>query len=137
MLRRRFVLALALLLTATLSHRSAQAGGKVTLEARDKNIHGIAVLIDGKLFADYVIGNGPKPFVWPIVGPTGKEMTRAYSMKYVDGEKTDHPHQRSLWFTHGDVNGVDFWAETPGNGRRCRMDRSRASRGSPATDNRA
>ena len=90
--------------------------GKVTLEQRDKSIHGIAVLIDGKLFADYVVGNGPKPFIWPIVGPTGKEMTRAYSMKWVDGEKTDHPHQRSFWFTHGDVNGVDFWSETPGDG---------------------
>lgn len=98
------------------SSRSLVAGGKITLEARDKNIHGIAVLIDGKLFADYVIGNAPKPFVWPIVGPTGKEMTRAYSTKWVDGEKTDHPHQRSFWFTHGDVNGVDFWAEAPGDG---------------------
>jgi hypothetical protein len=28
------------------------------------------------------------------------------------GEKKDHVHQRSLWFTHGDVNGVNFWAET-------------------------
>ena len=28
-------------------------------------------------------------------------------------ETRDHPHQRSLWFTHGNVNGIDFWAETP------------------------
>lgn len=92
------------------------AAAELTLESRDKEIHGIAVLSDGKLFADYVVGNGPKPVVWPIVGPTGKEMTRAYSMKHVVGEKTDHPHQRSLWFTHGDVNGFDFWAESPGDG---------------------
>ena len=95
---------------------SPAPAGELKLESRDKNIHGIAVLIDGKLFADYVIGNGPKPYVWPIVGPTGKEMTRAYSMKYVEGEKTDHPHQRSFWFTHGEVNGIDFWAESPGDG---------------------
>lgn len=113
---RRLVFALALVFAASLATRSSFAQGKVTLEARDKNIHGIAVLIDGKLFADYVIGNAPKPFVWPIVGPTGKEMTRAYSSKWVDGEKTDHPHQRSFWFTHGDVNGVDFWSEAPGDG---------------------
>jgi hypothetical protein len=40
-------------------------------------------------------------------------MTRAWPMR--DGnpnEKTDHIHQRSFWFTHGEVNGVDFWAET-------------------------
>lgn len=92
------------------------AAAELTLEQRDKDIHGIAVLSGGKLFADYVIGNAPKPVVWPIVGPTGKEMTRAYAMKHVVGEKTDHPHQRSLWFTHGDVNGFDFWAEAPGDG---------------------
>jgi hypothetical protein len=26
------------------------------------------------------------------------------------GESADHPHQKGLWFTHGDVNGYDFWA---------------------------
>lgn len=113
MLRRVFGLVVALGLAAT---SQASADGKITLEQRDKDIHGVAVLVDGKLFADYVVGNAPKPVVWPIVGPTGKEMTRAYSMKHVVGEKTDHPHQRSLWFTHGDVNGFDFWAETPGDG---------------------
>jgi hypothetical protein len=25
------------------------------------------------------------------------------------GEPHDHPHHRGLWFTHGDVNGYDFW----------------------------
>jgi hypothetical protein len=38
-------------------------------------------------------------------------MTRDYPMK--DGtpdEARDHKHHQSLWFTHGDVNGVDFWA---------------------------
>ena len=28
-------------------------------------------------------------------------------------ETKDHVHHRSLWFTHGSVNGVDFWGETP------------------------
>lgn len=29
--------------------------------------------------------------------------------KNVEGEQPDHPHHRSFWFTHGDVNGHDFW----------------------------
>lgn len=37
-------------------------------------------------------------------------------MKDVPGEKHDHPHQRSIWFTHGDVNGVDFWSENEKHG---------------------
>ena len=27
----------------------------------------------------------------------------------IPGESHDHPHHRGLWFTHGDVNGYDFW----------------------------
>jgi len=33
-----------------------------------------------------------------------------------DDEK-DHPHHRSLWFAHGEINGVDFWSETPNAGQ--------------------
>src|SRR5690606_7798639 len=45
-------------------------------------------------------------------------MTRNYPMVTgVAGEATDHPHQRSLWFTHGDVNGVDFWSEGGRSGK--------------------
>jgi hypothetical protein len=43
-------------------------------------------------------------------------MTRNWPMEKPRGEKHDHPHQRSLWFTHGDVNGVNFWDE-PGFGK--------------------
>lgn len=74
---------------------------------------GIDVKLDGKLFATYVFKSGTKPIVWPIIGPTGEEMTRAWPMKDgVEGEKKDHIHHRSFWFTHGNINGVDFWAET-------------------------
>src|SRR6185369_5900955 len=27
----------------------------------------------------------------------------------IEGEPTDHPHQRGLWFGHERVNGTDFW----------------------------
>ncbi len=33
------------------------------------------------------------------------------------GERGDHDHHRSLWLTHGDVNGVDFWLDDEGCGR--------------------
>jgi hypothetical protein len=32
-------------------------------------------------------------------------------MKNAPDEEQDHVHHRSLWFTHGDVNGHDFWSE--------------------------
>jgi hypothetical protein len=71
----------------------------------------------GKPFTTYLFKSGAKPVLWPVLGPTGKEMTRAYPMREGDAaEKTDHIHQRSVWFTHGDVNGVSFWHEQGGNG---------------------
>jgi hypothetical protein len=72
---------------------------------------GAVVEIDGQLFTEYLTRSNTKPILWPILGPTGKPMTRAYPMGEAPKETKDHPHQRSLWFTHGDVNGVDFWAE--------------------------
>jgi hypothetical protein len=76
-----------------------------------KTDHGMKVLADGKLFAEYRTDIGTKPVLWPIIGPTGAEMTRNYPMKDVEGEKRDHYHQQSFWFTYGEVNDLDFWAE--------------------------
>ncbi len=78
---------------------------------------GIRVLLDGEFFTEYLTNAGPKPYLWPIIGPGGKAMTRAYPMQQVAGEKTDHPHHRSLWFTHGSVNGIDFWLEGEAGGK--------------------
>jgi hypothetical protein len=76
----------------------------------------VAVSVGGKPLTEYVINDGPRPFFFPVIGPGGDLMTRAYPMKDVEGEKRDHPHHRSLWFTHGNVNGVDFWSEMPRHG---------------------
>jgi len=82
-----------------------------------KEPDGLEVNAGGKLFFRYLIRGGPKPFCWPIIGPGGQPMTRAYPMRKVEGEAHDHPHQRSMWFTHGDVNGIDFWKEGDDAGR--------------------
>lgn len=71
----------------------------------------VVLTIDGQPFTEYLTNNGPKPIVWPILGPSGKPMTRSFPMARVKGEKADHPHHRSLWFTHGEVNETDYWAE--------------------------
>jgi hypothetical protein len=78
----------------------------------EKTDRGVTVKIDGQLFTEYLVRSGVKPILWPIIGPTGKPMTRAWPMEKGTGEKTDHPHQRSLWFDHGAVNGVSLWEET-------------------------
>ena len=75
----------------------------------------LEVRINGEPFTTYRANDGPKPYFYPVIGPSGESVTRAYPMADVDGEDRDHPHQRSFWFTHGDVNGTDFWASDPLN----------------------
>lgn len=104
-MKNRFALTFAFLFAA--SALAADPQLKV-----EKSETGVAVTVDGKPFATYVFKSGTKPIVWPIHGPTGQEMTRFWPMKDgVEGEKKDHIHHRSFWFTHGNVNGVDFWGE--------------------------
>lgn len=67
--------------------------------------------------ATYHFRSGAKPIIWPLYGPGDVEMTRGYPMRDAsDAERDDHIHHRSLWFTHGEVNDIDFWAETKGHG---------------------
>ena len=73
------------------------------------------VTIDGELFTEYVFAGHAKPILYPIIGPYKIPMTRNYPIKEnVDNEASDHPHHKSLWFTHDKVNGVQFWMEYPG-----------------------
>lgn len=93
---------------AIASHEQA-ARAEVTV---DKSERGVVVKVDGEPFAEYLTRAGHQPAVWPLIGPTGKAMTRSYpDGPLLEGEMDDHPHHHSLWFTHGDVNGRDFWTE--------------------------
>ncbi|MCS7252586.1 MAG: PmoA family protein [Armatimonadetes bacterium] len=72
----------------------------------------VEVYINGEFVTAYRYGDAPKPYYYPLIGPTGKAVTRHFPMRTdVKGERADHPHHRSMWFTFGDVNGVDFWTE--------------------------
>jgi Methane oxygenase PmoA len=72
----------------------------------------VRVELGGSLFTEYIFKGAPKPYLYPVLATDGTELMRNFPMKKgVPGEVEDHPHHRSLWFTHGAVNGVDFWAE--------------------------
>jgi len=90
---------------------TAVGAAEVRLEPRDDRVD---VTIDGGPFTSYIFSGHPKPILFPIVGPTGVGLTRQWPMvDGVAGEPHDHPHHESLWFTHGDVNGHDFWGTHP------------------------
>jgi len=69
----------------------------------------LSVEINGKLFTEYNFKDGPFPYFYPVIGPTGEPVIRHWPMKESENEAQDHRHHRSLWFTHGEVNGHDFW----------------------------
>jgi hypothetical protein len=76
----------------------------------------VRVELGGQLFTEYVFKGGPRPYFYPVLAADGMQLNRDFPMKNVPGEDQDHPHHRSLWFTHGAVNGIDFWSEGKGKG---------------------
>jgi hypothetical protein len=93
----------------------------------------IDFLIGKQLVTSYHVKDSlPRPFFWPLKTIDGIDTTRDWPMgPALPGEKTDHPHHRSVWFCYGDVipegmklktkvkgvEGIDFWSETKGHGK--------------------
>ena len=98
--------------TAQAAARPTARGVHVT-EHDDK----VTVNINGKLFTEYRFKDAQRPYFYPVIGPTGVPINRHWPMKDAPDEAHDHPHHKSLWFTHGDVNGADFWADGSSKGR--------------------
>jgi len=93
---------------------TASAGG-VKLTERDNRV---TVEINGKLFTEYRYNEALRPFFYPVIGPTGAPVTRHWPIEEgYPNEAHDHPHHKSLWYTHGAVNGIDFWADGQGKGK--------------------
>jgi hypothetical protein len=84
---------------------------QITIERNDGRIQ---VTIDGKPYTTLYCGpETSKPYLHPLRSASGKIVTRRYPMEAVQGETQDHPHHRGLWFSHGNVNGYDFWSNEP------------------------
>lgn len=91
-----------------MANLNADDGFSISCEASKVTIN-----YNGKLVTNYLFHDdaAKKPYFWPVIGPTGKPMTRAFPMETVDGEQHDHPHHRGIWFGHQGVAGTDTWLE--------------------------
>lgn len=69
----------------------------------------ISITVDGKHESDLFLA-APKPYLHPLRSASGKIVSRMFPMAKREGELEDHPHHRGFFYAHGDVNGVDFWA---------------------------
>jgi len=86
----------------------AVAGEGVLITETDGKLR---VEMNGTLFTEYRYRDVARPYLYPIIGPQGTPMTRDWPMLSTTNETTDHVHHKGLWFAHGDINGVNFWAE--------------------------
>ena len=77
----------------------------------------VQVELDGRLFTQYHFRDVSRPFLYPILTPDDRHMTRRWPQEEIAGEERDHPHHKGLWWAHGDANGVDFWSEGKDAGR--------------------
>jgi hypothetical protein len=78
----------------------------------------VDVLIEGQPFTTYHFEGYKKPIFFPLRAASGTVVTRGYPMiPDLPGETKDHPHHKGLWFTHGEVNGVDYWSESDKTGK--------------------
>jgi hypothetical protein len=61
---------------------------------------------DGQEIARYHFGHDlRRPFVFPLVGPSGRSLTRMGHPR----DPESHSHHNSVWVSHHVVNGVSFW----------------------------
>lgn len=83
-----------------------------TLELRNtSDSKNLELLEDGKPLTTF--HDSRVPFLYPLPSASGANLARQWPIETAaEGENTDHPHHRSLWFSHGSVNGFDFWAWT-------------------------
>ena len=101
--------------------------GKVSVKVQKDHVD---FMIGDELATRYHTAGYAKPIFWPIYAPGKMPLTRNWPMDKSDPkEATDHVHQKSVWFSHGDVSadglelkdpklkgcdGIDFWSEGKG-----------------------
>ena len=78
-----------------------------------RNGYQIDVRVGGRPFATYYFDPAvAKPYLFPLRSAQGTVVTRSFPMlTNIAGEDHDEPHQRAMYFAHGNVNGFDFWGE--------------------------
>jgi hypothetical protein len=82
-----------------------------------RHVDSIDVRIDGKPFTTYYFGpQEAKPYLQPLRTARGTIVTRAYPVGNEIPRAHWHdpniePHQRPMYFAHGDIDGFTFWAE--------------------------
>ena len=115
-MNRRMAFLLSVLTVALFCFATVAAGAAepVQFQRQGYEIH---VMIGGKPFTTYYFNpDVAKPYLQPLRSAEGTNISRSYPIGNTVPEANIHdhalePHQRPLYFDHGDINGIDFWSE--------------------------
>jgi hypothetical protein len=105
----------AVQLSATIALCTALLAGK-SVELK-RSTYEIDISIGGKPFTTYYFDPAvAKPYLMPLRTASGIIVTRGFPVRNdasAGNPKDDsfEPHQRPLYFGHGDLDGLDFWGE--------------------------
>lgn len=105
-----------LLLAAAVVAASCAYGAGESVQLQRKATY-INVIIGGKPFTSYYFDpKVAKPYFMPLRSAQGTIITRGFPIGNTVPPEHQHdrslePHQRPMYFGHGNVDGVDFWGE--------------------------
>lgn len=100
-----------LFITFTPCLSKAQTVGKFNGGWSIRGTDPIMIFHGGNHVTSYHSGSeAGKPYFYPVIGPSGENMTRHWPMKEgFEDEAEDHVHHRGMWYGLGKVNGLDYW----------------------------
>jgi len=110
-----FVLSIAVTSCGQQSEKTASSGqtDQFSFVERPEN-NSVDILLDGQPYTSYCYADSlKKPVLFPLRTKGGHFITRGWPVQPRANERTDHPHHIGLWFNYGDVNGLDFWNNSP------------------------
>ncbi|MEC8495059.1 MAG: DUF6807 family protein, partial [Planctomycetota bacterium] len=92
--------------------RSLLIAGLLALSAAPQEKGHRTLVLDAPSGAFTSLHYGPEvrvPYLWPVRGPGGVEMTRAFPVAPArEGVAKDHPPHTTMWLAHGAVNRHDL-----------------------------
>ncbi len=114
-------LVLSLCLVAAATGANLQPKPVPHMQAVPQPYQQISFQRDGKEVARYHFAKDlDRPFLFPVIGPSGRPLTRMGHPH----DPESHAHHNSVWVSHNNVNGTDFWS----NGRAGRIIHQRVER---------
>jgi len=114
--RSKILLSLFLLFAGSVLLASCAYAAGESVQVLREGTH-INVVIGGKPFTTYYFDPKiAKPYFMPLRSAEGTIITRGFPIGNKVPPAHEHdpnlePHQRPMYFGHGDVDGVDFWGE--------------------------